>query len=214
MSLRRSGFALLTGLWLAIGGSLAFTSTASASTITFDFSGTVLDDSFGQLFPGKAVGDTYTGSFTVDTSAAMTYHSNPFAAFDPTNFAVSIEGTSYTVTHFYLWYGPVSIYHPPADGFEIGFDIPYPGSSGGYLMLRSSNDAYLTGPTIPSNFNLADFDMLAQVQAISPYNQYNSYSYDRGSITAMTPVPEPGTLVLLGAGLGAVAARRRLKKRA
>jgi hypothetical protein len=145
--------------------------TAQAAVVTYSFGGSVTDNSLGTLFPGLLVGESYTGTFTLDEDATPILVNPGSSSYDPTNFEVTIEGTSYNVTTFTVWSSG------PPDGFE--FSIDFGGNAFGFLSLRATADIY-SSPSVPTSVNISDFDVLARVSALD----IDSIE-DSGSITSI-----------------------------
>lgn len=192
---RRAGSIFLS---VALLGMTAFGMPAAATLLTFNFSGIVLENSAGILFPGKSVGDTYSGSFTVDNPPTAIYSGAGVEVYD-FGFNLKIEGFDAHVFQVEYSYDNPSV----LDGIEIYFN------SGGALSLRSSADIY-TSAVFPTNFNFSDFDVFALVNLADPSGL--SPNIDRGSITASVEtvaMPEPGALAVLCLGVAGLGFARR-----
>ena len=192
---RRAGSIFLS---IALLGMAAFSMPASATPLTFNFSGIVIDNSAGLLFSGKSIGDTYSGSFTVDNPPTASYSGTGIEVYDY-GFALEIEG--FTATVFQVEYS----YNNPSvpDGIEIYFN------SGGALTLRSSADIF-TSAAFPTSFDFSDFDDIAGINVQDPLGI--SPNVDRGSINTSgetVAMPEPGALTVLCLGLAGLGFARR-----
>lgn len=185
-------------LSIALLGMAAFSMPASATPLTFNFSGIVIDNSAGLLFSGKSIGDTYSGSFTVDNPPTASYSGTGVEVYDY-GFTLEIEG--FTATVFQVEYS----YDNPSvpDGIAIYFN------SGGALTLRSSADIY-TSAAFPTSFDFSDFDDIAGINVADPLGI--SPNVDRGSINTSgetVAMPEPGALAVLCLGLAGLGFARR-----
>ncbi len=184
---------------LSILSVIAIAASVNAAPLTFNFSGVVQDNALGALFPGKSVGDTYSGSFTVDPTASVVSSTPAAANYDGSFFDVTIEGRSYEVHVFNVWSG---IY---ADGVEFDFFFA-PGETG-FLSLRSTANIYDT-PDVPTSYDANDFDELAQIHASICPSCSLSYrsSVDTISVHAS---PEPNTFILVTLGILGMSCRLR-----
>ena len=188
------------GIFLAVAvlGMAAFGTPASATLLTFNFSGTVIENSAGLLFAGKSVGDTYSGSFTVDHPPTASYSGAGVEVYDY-GFTLQIEGFVATVFQVEYSYDNPSV----PDGIEIFFN------SGGALTLRSSADIF-TSAAFPTSFDFSDFDDIAWVNLADPSGL--SPNIDRGSIAPSgetVALAEPGALAVLCLGLAGLGLARR-----
>lgn len=181
----------LIGLTLSLG--------ANAATLSFDFTGTVSVDELGYLFPAKAVGDSFSGSFTVDTGAALISGDGViYGNYDSSNFNVTLDGTEYAVDRFSVW----------KTGVEFSWYAP---DAEGYLSLRSLNDIY-TDASVPTDYQISSFDSLASINAAS-FSE--GFRFEDGEITSISPsaVPIPAAAWLFGSalmGLMGVARRKNV----
>ncbi len=178
-------------------GSIDAISHDATAPLTFNFSGIVGNNQLGTLFPGKSIGESYNGSFTVDPAATVTFTAPDAAVYDGSFFDITIEGTPYDVTNFRVWSSS-----PPGGGVQISFDV---GGETAFIALRSTSALY-GNADVPTSFDIADFDSIASTQ------QHFSCDFslrDAGSIDAISPAPEPTTAVLAALGLLGITCRRR-----
>ena len=187
---------VLTGLVFALSAS-----AVKATFITYDFGGAIISNNDGTLFPGKSVGDSYSGSFTLDTDAAKTgdFPAVGSSTYSGTTMALSIEGTSYVVNSLTVWADNSKV----DEGIQLSFG---PSGSSGNLSLRSSADIF-ADTSIPTSLDLSVFDEDASVKYFTAEKDV-----DAGTITSLSSVPEPTTLALLSLGLAGLGfTRRRMK---
>ena len=208
---------------LAVACALAMTvaTTAQAALITYNFGGTlnVVDPELSSL---AAVGDTFTGSFSIESTATNQWPSNAYYGDYVDGFAINATVNGQT----YVGYsgGGVSVFHHPFDptSSEIfaaaswyqGGTVTGP-SVGGLsptsveMQLANSHQHVFSSTALPTNLTLSSFE---QSNFRLYFNNFNTSAYGRLTYLAQltaTPVPEASTSAMLALGLGALAFVRR-----
>ncbi|MDP6345982.1 MAG: hypothetical protein QF578_07795 [Alphaproteobacteria bacterium] len=186
-------------LSLLVGILVLVQAPARAALKTFDFSGTVTHEALFALFPSKVVGDSYSGSFTLDTDATLTSLSTPGDGAVATyvgNFGMTIEGASYAVSS-----ARVQTRSLASDGIQLNFAV---GANFGQLKLFGFGFFFAGDYSVPASLPpIAEFDHTAAVFAFNASN-----TFDIASITGLsgpTAIPAPGGLPLVALGLIAIA---------
>lgn len=181
----------------------ALSSPATAALLTYDFEGVidVLDEEF--IFSGKAVGDVFAGSFTLDTNASVK--------------ASSSQEKTYSGDFTFTSDGQETFNDAELRVFEFAsgtdFLALYDPLSGVALEFEDSTGTALSGLGVPTSpLMLSDWD---NVRIIYSEPILGGFIEEIGTLTSLTlrqsstPVPVPGALALLGLGLLGLGVRRR-----
>lgn len=200
---------------------LALSAVAQAAPVTYQFTATLDESSIS----GYEAGSTITGhlSYDTDTLAAMDplpaeegFQLIPFMIDIPGAFQMNIGGDvlSSSLMNILILDGTVSGGEGgEAISFQVeGLAVNGVASTGsvGLTFLTSGANIDILGPVLPSTLNLDDFDVPGGRAGVMFDIKDGSGSF---TVTAMTAVPEPATVVTMGIGLvlmgGLVSPRRR-----
>ena len=224
---------------LAVACALMVAATAQAAAVTYSFGGTlglVVD------LPPLSVGDTFTGSFTYETTA-VDAEPDPSIGFYPNGFSINVTVNGHSFSS-----STASVLDCPTCGGISLLDGPIPSSSDYFIASNSRfgaavpTSAPVIGPQIDGIMpfelsvdlggpvTLYDSDALPPTLALSSFSADRTLNFRfsnnggqnnaiaRGNITSLTlitapPIPEPSTTAMLALGLGALALVRRRKDR-
>lgn len=180
----------------------ALSSPATAALLTYDFEGVIDVADASTVFFGKGVGDTFTGSFTLDTDASV-MTSLPVAKIYSGAFALSIDGAPLDSVE-------LAVFDDTPGGDDLALYDPFTGIS---LDFHDSTGTALSGLGVPTTpLILGDWDYIRIV-----YTFFGAFDVieDIGSLTSLTlqqsgtGVPAPGALALLSLGLFGLGVRCR-----
>ena len=178
---------------------LAAAPASHAEVDTYAFEGVIATVDLGILFGGKMVGQTFSGTFTIDSGAMLTFVGGGGQATNwKGGFEVVVEGIAYPVDVFTVFSGS-SLYE---QGFLFQFSA---GNESAALSMRSSSHIY-DQPLLPTSVILADMDLesLVIVSVFEP-----AFASDQGEITFL-PEVGPTALATVAAGtLATLRSRRR-----
>jgi hypothetical protein len=196
-------------LMIIIALSTAVTKIAAAAPITYDFTGTV---TVVTSFPGVSVGDKIAITLTLD-SAFPDSDPSPNVGQYNTNqgtFESPLLDADFGGTGGNELFDGVTIDNNVSGVDAIHLGSGSPQTNGGFSMdfVASSPDV-LTSDAIPLSIDPAAFITRTFTRRIAFEHSFFSGTIDAGSTT----VPEPGTLMLLTAGLAGLAALRRHQRR-
>ena len=133
---RNTGLSRGVGLMAVVLALLGLAGPADATLLVYNFSGTVQSNGLGILFPGKNVGDPFSGSFTLDTGANQVVPNGNSVVYPPGGFNLTVDATTFALSAVQVWSGGPAIVSAP-DGFEMGFVSQ---TYSGFLSFRSSSD--------------------------------------------------------------------------
>jgi PEP-CTERM motif len=197
---------LVAGLSLTLMLAGAVPESASASTITFG----------GLSGNGSTLTSSTESGFTVSATSGPWVVSTTYG--NPAPFIQFIrDGSSDLTAEVEVTAGGTLFSFSSVDVYSSITTIPWQ-----FTGFLGASELFSVGGTVPNTFGLFAtvfnptggvlVDRLV-IGLTNPYVACCSNPMGLDNIVA-TAVPEPATLLLLGTGLGAVAARRRLKKRA
>jgi hypothetical protein len=211
------------GFLIAVAALLAFSSPSFAASILPSAKNTIAPAGFAWGTPGAAVGNHFhsgmvnAGEMGVEeerglvefdltaqslvTSATLTFENAPYLT-----CCVGVTGGSYTIGVFaYTGNNSITLSDYSAVGTLLGTF-----STAGLIVGTpfSYDVSALFNANVGGSLGI-------RLQALSEPGQ-TSYTFDKFQIntTAGAPVPEPGTLLMLGSGLAGVVARCRRRRTA
>lgn len=199
---------------LAVGTLLAFfgSSPAQAALVSYNFAGAITTASDPLVNFGIVVGNPLAGSFTYDTSLGVVSSGPGNVVYEqsaPLTFSVTVNGVQYSAANSSA---PLRVQVTDNSGGlndQFVFHTVFAGSlvhplSGSYpfsnmaLSLHDSSATVFSSTAIPSSLDLNDFDIAGfSLNLSQALGEPESETLFLGSITSLTPVPEPGSLVLL-----------------
>jgi hypothetical protein len=190
--------------------------------VTFDFTGSVTQTVFSPNDPFAGTigfGTSFSGSYTFETTATDNI---PFASHgsynsfgSPYEFTVTIGGFTFSTSDVLT----ISVGNGPTDQYSVlaCAGSPFcPGSSAS-LLLEDLDGAAFGSDALPypapllSAFEVALFTYRGFVDdnEVEIIGQLDSLVCSAGCDPVGTPVPEPGTLMLVASALAALRVRRR-----
>lgn len=221
---------------LATIASLMLAAPAGAAVYTYSFTGTVNLLAVPLAGGSVALGDAVSGTFSFDTSVAE----NPLLVGDITQ-SVFVGATSGSLTiggsgHFVSFANTLAVIANNCcsgfDGFQVSKGGTFPGTVVGsplngiplapigpagpqqFVLLSDTSQSVFSSDqlsAVPFPLSLASFNNARGTLRYGDGSVSGSYVLQY-SIDSLNPVPLPGALALLGAGLlGFGALRRRLK---
>lgn len=195
----------LLALVAAIFQLLASASAEAAPTVTYEFTGTVLESSGNWTTNGIAAGDPVTRVFAYDLAAPDGNPSDSGGLYDlsqPGLFSLAVDGFEFRAGHVQVFvFDDV-----PFDRFT--YHVVPPVSSGaitlssGFVVLEESAGTPLDSDDLPTNLNLADWDVARIWLGADPAGG----SVLGIEIDSLNRIPEPATLALLAAAMIGLAA--------
>jgi hypothetical protein len=213
---------LKLGLLLAFPLSLGLPGPAAATTVGFLFSGQIatVDDS-ADLFAGFfAPGDSFQGVLVYDTATpddrpgdpgwGLYEHPAPSA---PSGLTLTIHGQEVASDPSGVF--SVQVFDLVADD-ELRAAGPLASTAapvdGAGLWLLDGTGAAFDSDALPTALELADFEPPGGgILSFAAVVFSRGGSEAVGTLTSLTPIPEPGTAALLGAGFAVLAAARRAR---
>ncbi|MFV2065714.1 MAG: PEP-CTERM sorting domain-containing protein [Pirellulales bacterium] len=214
---------------LAIGTLLVFFGSppTQAALVSYNFAGAITTASDPLASFGIVTGDPFTGSFTYDTSLGIVssgpgnvLYEQP-APIAPLTFSVTVNGVQYAAANSSA---PLRIQVTDNSGGlndQFVVHTVYTGSlvhplSGSYpfsnmaLSLRDSSATIFSSTAIPSSLDLNDFDLVGFSLNLSQnLGDPASETLFLGTITSLTAVPEPGSLMLMLTAISLIRLSRR-----
>lgn len=192
-------------LGVILGGLLSCGPTAAiAAPVTFSFSG-VVNHVDARLFPAFSAGQTFSGSYTFESTTPLTRPGNRY------NGAITAFGANLGSYNAVLGAGNNFIAvtnHRGFDRYTLSAPLtPVPGAPGLALRFRldlidHSGNAFSSRalPTTPPSLSSFAANRWRLV-----FEDATGRARIRGMLTSLTAVPLPAAVILFGAGLVALA---------
>lgn len=205
------------------------TSNAFATIITYQFSGEVTtilrDDSSGIFGSTFSVGDSISGTYTLDTSIIPTYPRSTFARYVGNSFDVNIGSQHFYGDAEHRVFNDDTVI-TPGDTLDVFSIINESGTYNSPTLGDLVSRTFFIQMFDHSATALSSLDMVLDPPALSSFDQqinglrldnasnpddYGALYFTLSSLSRVT-VPEPGTVALLGIGILLMAVGRTVKK--
>jgi hypothetical protein len=216
--MKKLASSLAAAAWLCTG----WAAPCAAVPLTFDFTGSVTQTVFDPNDPFAGTigfGTAFSGSYTFESTApdGIPFASNgSYASFGvPYQFTVTIGGFTFSTSDVLN----VSVGNGGTDQYSVFacVGIPFCFGSSASLLLEDLDGAAFASDALPttapllSAFEVALFTFRGFVDdnQVEIIGQLETLACSAGCDPVGTPVPEPGTLVLVASALAAQRLRSR-----
>jgi hypothetical protein len=212
-----------TRLTVMVLGLLFAAGRGDATTLTFNFTGTVLSNDFNPFGITDLTGTPVTGSFSYDSGTADTDADPTTGLYLQQNLTFNFAFASgATVTNDGDFIVLVFNDRPGVgDGLQVGSEHPalvngvLESSASAALLLADLTQTAFSTDALPTTLDLADF-AFRRGSLVDADREGVGINFGINTLTAAAvPVPEAGTLALLAGGLSPLirrSARSRVRK--
>jgi len=187
--------------FLIFVGTFICVPTSDGALIQYEIEGVVA----GSRMAKVSVGDIWSANFVIDTNTSDSSPASPTDGmyYMPLTFDVAV-GSFFTRHYEHFRLGIANDY---TSGDAVGITAPSPSSPEVFdILLIDYEGTVLGSDAIPSFLSLSDFEYKTMFFAVPAQGYFAQFV---GTVTSVNVIPEPSTILLLGAGLAGVGMPRR-----